>query len=83
MEPDISGYVVCDNVQNECTHIDMKEAGSDSYDLRQYTFPNLRARINFTVTALNIVGGSETTGIVYEPCEHPAGGKYSIQALIL
>ena len=29
--------------------------------------PNLRAYINFTVTAVNIVGDGESTSIVYDP----------------
>ena len=74
VEPDISGYILCDNITSECTHTDMRKS-SDSHDLLQYTFPNLRAHIKFIVMALNIVGGSESTSIVYEPCEHPEGGK--------
>ena len=48
----------------------MTEAGDDSSDLRKLVFPNLRAYINFTVTAVNIVGDGESASIVYEPCEH-------------
>ena len=59
----------------------MTEAGDDSQDLHQYTFPNLRAYINFTVTAVNIVGDGESASIVSEPCEHPEGGKYIVLAV--
>ena len=70
MEPDISSYIVCSNISTECTTINVTEAGGDSSDLRQYTFLNLRAYINFTVTAVNIVGDGESANIVYDPCEH-------------
>ena len=76
VEPDISSYIVCSNISTECTTINVTEAGGDSQDLRQYIFPNLRAYINFTVTAVNILGDGERTSIVYEPCEHTEGGKY-------
>ena len=76
VEPDISSYIVCTNISTECTTIDVTEAGGDSSGLRQYTFPNLRAYINFTVTAVNIVGLGEGTSVVYEPCERQEGGKY-------
>ena len=54
----------------------MTEAGGDSQGLRQYTFPKLRAYINFTVKAVNIVGDGESASIVTEPCEHTVEGKY-------
>ena len=79
VEPDIFSYIVCSNVSTECTTINVTEAGGDSSDLRQYTFPNLRTHINFTVTAVNIVGDGESASIVYQPCEHTEGlpGKYA------
>ena len=62
----------------------MTEAGDDSSDLRKLVFPNLRAYINFTVTAVNIVGDGENNSIVSEPCEHPRGGKiYNLGCLLL
>ena len=70
VEPDISSYIVCSNISTECTTINVTEAGGDLQDLRQYTFLNLRAYINFTVTAVNIVGDGESANIVYDPCEH-------------
>ena len=77
VEPDISTYIVCNNISTECTVINVTEAGGDLQDLRQYIFPNVRAYINFTVTAVNIVGDGESTSIVTEPCRHPEGpGKY-------
>ena len=76
VEPDISSYIVCSNISTECTTINVTVAGGDSSDLRQYTFLNLRAYINFTVTAVNIVGDGESASIVYQPCEHTVGGKY-------
>ena len=75
VEPDISSYTVCNNISTECITINVTEAGSDSSDLRKHVFPNLRAYINFTVTAVNIVGDSESTSKLYEPCEHTEGGK--------
>ena len=75
VEPDISSYVLCTNISSECTTINVTEAGSDLQDSRQYTFPNLRAYINFTVRAVNIVGDGESTSIEYKPCEHTVGGK--------
>ena len=81
MEPDISSYIVCSNISTECTIINVTEAGSDSSDLRKLVFPNLRVYINFTVTAVNVVGDGESGSIVYESCEHPRGGKYLAIAL--
>ena len=75
VEPDISSYIVCSNISTECTIINVTEAGSDASDLWQYTFLNLRPYINFTVTAVNIVGNGESASIVSEPCEHTEGGK--------
>ena len=75
VEPDISSYIVCTNISTECTTIIVTEAGGDSQDLRQYTFPKLRAYIDFTVTAVNIVGNGESTSIEYKPCDHTEGGK--------
>ena len=80
VEPDISSYIVCCNISTECTTINVTEPGGDSSDLRQYIFPNLRAYINFTVRAVNIVGDGESTSIVSEPCEYPGGGKYIVLA---
>ena len=70
VEPDISSYIVCSNISTECTTINVTEAEGDSRDLRQYTFLNLRTYINFTVTAVNVMGDGESASIVYEPCEH-------------
>ena len=76
VEPDIFSYIVCSNINNKCTTIDVRDPGDDTSDLQQYTFLNLRAYINFTVTAVNIVGDGESAGILYEPCEHTGGGMY-------
>ena len=76
MEPDISSYIVCTNISTECTTINVTEAGGDSSDLHQYKFVNLRAYINFSVTAVNIVGDGESTSKMYEPCENQQRGKY-------
>ena len=85
VEPDISSYIVCSNISSECTTINVTEAGDDSSDLRQYTFPNMRVYINFTVTAVNIVDDGESTSIVYEPCEHTEllPGKYEFPILVV
>ena len=83
MEPDISSYVVCNNISTECTTINVTEAEGDYSKLRQYVFPNLRVYINFTVTAVNIVGDGEGTSIVYEPCEdRNRSGKYHERSYI-
>ena len=74
VEPDISSYIVCSNISNACTTINVTEAGSDLQYLRQYTFLNVRAYINFTVKAVNIVGVGESASIVYGPCEHSGEG---------
>ena len=76
VEPDISSYTVCTNISTECTTINVTEAGGDSQDLQWYEFLNLRAYINFTVRAVNVVGDGESASIVYEPCEHTEGGMY-------
>ena len=75
VEPDIFSYNVCSNISNECIIISVTEAGEDSQHLRQYKFPNLRAYINFTVSAVNIVGVGESTSRVHEPCSQPGGGS--------
>ena len=75
VEPDIFSYIVCSNISTECSTINVTVAGGDSSDLRQYTFLNLRAYINFTVTAVNIVGDGESASILYRPCEHLREGK--------
>ena len=69
VEPDISGYVVCDNIRTQCTHIDTREAGGDSHNMLQYVFPNVRTGVNFTVTAVNIVGDGEVSSVVYQQCQ--------------
>ena len=75
VEPDIFGYIVQNNISTDCTTIDVRRTGRDSSDLRQYTFPNLKAYINFTVTPVNIVGDGESSSVLYKPCEH-LRGKY-------
>ena len=84
MEPDISSYIVCNNISTECTTIDVTEAVGDSQDFQQYIFLNLRTYIEFTVTAVNIVGDGENTSIVTEPCECPEGSveKFADQTLL-
>ena len=83
VEPDISSYIVCSNISTECTTINMTEAEGDSSDLRQYMFPNLRANINFTVTAMNIVGNGASTSVVTEACEHAEGSSGTFYDQIL
>ena len=83
MEPDISSYIVCSNISDECTTINVTEAGGDSSDLRQYKFLNLRAKINFTVTAMNIVGNGESTSVLTKACKYDEelNGTFSDQSL--
>ena len=76
VEPDIFSYNVCSNITTECTIINVTEAGEDSQQLRQYRFPNLKTYINFTVSAVNIVGDGESTSLVHGPCRQPGGSKY-------
>ena len=84
VEPDIFSHIVCSNISTECTIINVTETGGDSSGLRQHVFPNLRAYINFTVTAVNIVGIGESASIVTEPCECPEGSveKFADQTLL-
>ena len=83
VEPDISSYIVCSNISTECTTINVTEAGGDSSDLRQYMFPNLRTHINFTVTAVNILGDGESTSVVTEPCKHAEGSTVTFPSQTL
>ena len=83
VEPDISSYIVCSNISTECTTINVTEVEGDSSDLCQYKFPNLRAYINFTVTAMNIVGNGESTSVVTEACEHGEGSSGTFYDQIL
>ena len=69
VEPDIFSYTVCSNISSECSTINVTEAGGN--DRNFHTFLNLRAYINFTVTAVNIVGAGESASILPEPCEYP------------
>ena len=82
VEPDISGYVVCDNIRTTCTHIDMRESGGDSHNLLEYIFPNLRVNITFTVRAVNIVGDGESTNVTYLPCLNISTSKFFLPCIV-
>jgi len=83
VEPDISGYVVCDNIRTTCTHIDMRESGGGSHNLPEYIFPNLRVNITFTVRAVNIVGDGKSTNETYPSCLYIDTSKCFSPALCL
>ena len=64
IEPDISNYRVCTNLSGVCIN---------TTDLEHF-FPNVRISIEFSVTAINVVGESNASTVVYEPCD-PTTGK--------
>ena len=82
VEPDISGYVVCDDIRTTCTHIDMRESGGDSHNLPEYIFPNLRVNITFTVRAVNIVGDGESTNVTYPSCLYIDKSKFFLPCIV-
>ena len=65
IEPDISNYRICTNFSGVC--IDTTEL--------EHVFPNVRIPIEFSVTAINIVGESNASTAVYEPCDPTTGKK--------
>jgi len=82
VEPDISGYVVCDDITTTCTHIDMRESGGGSHNLPAYILPNLRVNITFTVIAVNIVGDGESTNETYLPCLNIDTSKFFLPCIV-
>ena len=69
IEPDISNYSVCTNLSGVCINTTELE----------HVFPNVRITIEFSVTAVNIVGESNASTAVYEPCD-PTTGKMNMNA---
>ena len=71
VEPDISNYRICTNLSGLCIN---------TTDL-EHVFPNVRIPIEFSVTAVNIVGESNASIAIYEPCD-PTTGKKTTNASI-
>ena len=69
IDPDISNYRICTNLSEVCIN---------TTDL-EYIFPNVRIPIEFSVTAINVVGESNASIAVYEPCD-PTTGKMNMNA---
>ena len=63
-DPDISGYSVCDNVTGSCEMVTETE----------YTYLNLQVPVEFTVSALNVVGEGNASTVIHDPC-NPDEGK--------
>ena len=63
IEPDISGYRICTNLTDVCINTTELE----------YVFPNLRIPIQFSVTAVNVVGESNAGVALHEPCDPSTG----------
>ena len=64
IEPDISNYRVSTNLSGACINTTELE----------HVFPNVRITIEFSVTAINVVGESNASIAIYEPCD-PTTGK--------
>ena len=69
IEPDISNYRICTNLSGVCSNTTEFE----------HVFPNVRIPIEFSVTAINIVGESNASVAIYEPCD-PSTGKKTMNA---
>ena len=69
IEPDISNYRVCINFSGVCIN---------KTDL-EHIFPNICIPIEFSVTAVNVVGESNASTVVYQPCD-PTTGKKKMNA---
>ena len=71
IEPDISNYRICANLSGVCINTTELE----------HVFPNVRVSIEFSVTAINIVGGSNTSIAVYEPCDPTTGNENTLKLI--
>ena len=69
IEPDISNYRICTNLSGVCINTTELE----------HVFPNVRITIEFSVTAINVVGESDASITIYEPCD-PTTGKMNMNA---
>ena len=69
IEPDISNYRICTNLSGVCINTTEVE----------HIFPNVRIPIEFSVTAINIVGESNASITIYEPCD-PSTRKKTMNA---
>ena len=68
VEPDISGYRICTNLTEVCTNTTELE----------YVFPNLRIPIQFSVTAVNLVGESNASVALHDSCDPSTGIKITL-----
>ena len=71
IEPDISNYRICTNLSGVC--IDTTEL--------EHVFPDICITIEFSVTAINVVGESNASIAICEPCD-PTTGKKNIKVSI-
>ena len=62
-DPDIIGYNICNNATGSC----------ETVTETQFIFPNLQVPIEFSLSALNVVGESSNTTIVHDPCNSDQG----------
>ena len=65
IEPDISNYRICNNLSGVCINTTELE----------HVFPNVRIPIEFSVTAINVVGESNASIAIWEPCDSTTGKK--------
>ena len=67
VDPDICHYNVCSSILNEVSCRDVQDL--------EYEFVSVRIGIDFTVTAVNIVGESSVSSISYVPCDSGTGKR--------
>ena len=63
-DPDIMGYMICDNVTGSC----------ETVTETQFPYPNLQVPIEFSLSAINVVGEGSAITVVHDPCD-PDQGK--------
>ena len=71
IEPDISTYRICANLSGVCINTTELE----------HVFPNVRIPIEFSVTAINIVGESNASITIYEPCDPTTGNENMLKSV--
>ena len=71
IDPDISNYKICTNFSGVCINTTELE----------HVFPSVRIPIEFSVTAINVVGESNASTVVYEPCDPTTGKKNILRSL--
>ena len=65
VDPDISFYNVCSTILNEVSCIEVQNT--------EHSFTNTRIRIEFSVSAVNVVGEGNASTITHEPCDPTTG----------